>query len=131
MSQIAFIVDAPDYPVGALASADFLSIGNDLVRQVRQQQVVSHNTTLASVAVSGPDIIISPDVQTSVIDGDVAGDLPLSGITTAAVLYSVTGIKIADQTTTDFTSEFGAKLDAINNTGGTDTTDYTLVVVWR
>lgn len=139
MSQIAIVVDAPDYApfgptpeyIAAYVAPDFLGVGLETTRLVRGQLPIDDNVTLASVVVSHNDIIIDPDVTTSVIAGDEAGDLPLSGITTAAVIYSVTGIKIADQTTIDFTEEFGSKQDVVSNTGGSDTTDYTLVVVWR
>lgn len=130
MGQIGIVVDIPDYGVNSLASADFLSIGNDVARQVRAQHPAGKNTTLAAVYVSGPDIIVNPVVQTSVVAGDVAGPIDVDDIATRNTLISVTGIAIADQTVQDFTSEFGSTATGISNTGGSDTSEYTLVVVW-
>lgn len=130
MSQVAFIVDVPDYAASAFADTDFLSIGIDATRQVRQQLAVGGNVTLASVAVA-TEIVIDPDIQASVVAGDVAGTIAVDGVTTASVIISVIGILNADQTQADFTEEFGGKDGVIDNTGGSDTSDYQLAVVWR
>lgn len=84
---------------------------------------------------------IIPRVRFTFLDGDSAGDVTLTGITTDDRLLSVQVIDLAlteaaPNTTdswspSDLTSEFSiTAADTINNADGTDTTGDLLFVVW-
>jgi hypothetical protein len=63
--------------------------------------------------------------------GAAAGDINIPGIVTADTLVSVVGVKTSDQSVLDFSSQFTIPAAAtINNTGGTATTGYTLIVTY-
>lgn len=130
MSKLAFVVDVQDYSTSDLARADFLTLGREVARQVRGMLPAAEEVTLDELAV-GSTITINPDVQSAIVAGDSAGSITVAGVTTASILIAVLAIKDADQTTDDFTSEFGSLDGAINNTGGSDTTAYHLIVIWR
>lgn len=74
-------------------------------------------------------------LERAVIPGGTAGELTVSGITTADELSAVIGYPITGGNVTDvvdLTSEFTITGgDEIDNTGGTDTTDYKLLVLWN
>jgi hypothetical protein len=84
------------------------------------------------------DYIVAPDDLGSLASlvvashaGGAAGDITLTGIDVGDTLKSVVGVKTSDQSVHDFTSEFSIPVDdKINNTGGTATTGYTLVVTY-
>lgn len=82
--------------------------------------------TVGSVA-NDPVVTVSAAVA-----GGAAGALTVTGVPATGVLKSVTGIKTADQTEHDFTSEFTiTALNTIDNTGGTATTGYVLTVTYH
>lgn len=69
------------------------------------------------------------------IKGGAAGDLTVTGIEAGDPLLAVIGIgKMSGtffiNTVTDFTAEFTPGAAKINNTGGTATTNWLLLVAW-
>lgn len=84
------------------------------------------------------DYIVAPDdlgsAATLVIAahaGAAAGDVTITGIATGDTLRSVVGVKTSDQSVHDYTSEFHiAATNTINNSGGTTSSGYTLVVTY-
>ena len=78
--------------------------------------------------------ILPPLVQTP-IKGGSAGDHTLTGIATVDYIMSVSKINFDTDgtisTVSDLTSEFSiSAADTISNSGGTDTTDALLLVLW-
>ena len=131
MAQLAFIVDCPDYPAAFFGGVDFLSVGIETTRLVRMQVPVPDNVALSAVAID-TTVVLDPAVTTDIVAGDSAGDITVTGITTADTLLSVQSVDDSDQTVADLTSEFSiTATDTINNTGGTDTSGTHLVVTYR
>lgn len=68
-------------------------------------------------------------LRTAVVDGDAAGALVVTGITTSDRLIAVIDVAAAGA---NLASEFTiSDDDEIDNTGGTDTTSMVLLVVWE
>ena len=67
-------------------------------------------------------------LRTAVIAGGAAGNLTVTGIATADKLKAVQRVDAAGA---NLASEFTiSAADTINNTGGTNTTGFVLLVVW-
>ena len=153
MAQIAFVVN-----VGTYKSADlgnFLKAGKELVRQIAKDLPISAGTggvrleqILKSDSKLVPDVYaaisaLPTNVQsaragtvtdtTTVVAGGGAGNITVTGVKTTDRLISVNGVKDSDQTVVDFLT--GAHpftisaTDTINNTSGTSSSGYHLVVV--
>ena len=128
MSQIAFVVNNPALVVAD--SPSFLDTAAILVQLVKNQLPVPDAVALSSVAVAST-IVVNPVVNLLAVVGGAAGDITVTGVTAASVLYKVEAIKDSDQTLLHLGAEFTTASGKINNVGGTDTTGYHLVVVWR
>lgn len=89
-------------------------------------------TTLAVQAVLMPTALAADSVPTFEATGGVAGNITATGVHVGDTLLAVGGVKTSDQSYTDFTAEFSITgTNIINNSGGSNTTGYKLVVVWR
>lgn len=67
----------------------------------------------------------------TVVAGGAAGNITVTGIATTNKLAGVTAVKDLDQSVLDLTAEFTiTAANTINNTGGTATTGYHLVVTY-
>lgn len=150
MSQVAIVIDVPNYPVGILG--ELIDVGNEAARLVRKQFPIANDSTypdqddppaqtaLSEVVTTGGTVvvattadIINPAFTSTTAAGGAAGDITVTGVDLAtSVVVSVVAIKDADQSVLDLTDEFEVSADdTINNTGGTATTGYHLAVVWH
>lgn len=70
-------------------------------------------------------------LKLTVIAGGSAGDHTVTGIATADHLISVIHLDLGSNAETDMTADFSiTAANTINNTGGTDTTNDTLLVMY-
>jgi hypothetical protein len=130
MSQIAFLVDNPDIVVAD--SPNFIGVGNELVRLVKMQMPRPDNIAFHSIVIAnGTGMVVNPTINLLTVAGGAAGDITVTGVTAASVLKKVEAVKDADQTLLHLVGEFTSASGKINNTGGTNTTGYHLVVVWE
>jgi hypothetical protein len=89
-------------------------------------------TTVVIQAVLLPAALSADTINTIDAEGGVAGNITATGVNVGDTLLAVGGVKDSDQSYHDFTSEFSITgTNVINNSGGTDSTAYELVVVWR
>jgi hypothetical protein len=89
-------------------------------------------TTVVIQAVLLPSALAADTVLTFEATGGVAGNIAATGVNVGDTLLAVGGVKTADQTYHDFTAEFSITgTNVINNSGGTNSTGYKLVVVWK
>lgn len=121
--------------VPALSADRIVEVTKNLLRNVKDragaaEALVVVDTDTSAVTASAR-AALKASITRAVIVGGAAGNLTVTGITTAQTLAAVVGIKDADQTNHDFTAEFTiTATNTINNTGGTATTGYHLVVVY-
>lgn len=91
----------------------------------------AQRTFTVDYIVAPADLGSSPTLIIASHAGGAAGDIALTGIVTNDTLKSVVGVKTSDQSVHDYTSEFHiAAADTINNSGGTTSAGYTLVVTY-
>lgn len=139
MAHIAFIVSVPRYRQGALGS--YVQIGEQLAQLVAKDVPLADGVRFISMTKSDhilqavtTDSVVNPTAAnlhaSVVVAGGAAGDVTVAGVLSTSVLLSVVGVKDSDQTNHDFTSEFTAAAGKINNTGGTSSSGYHLVVTW-
>lgn len=92
----------------------------------------STNLTVACECILLPSALAADVINTFEATGGVAGNITVTGINVGDTLLSVGGIKDSDQSYVDFTSQFTiTNTNTINNSGGSATTGYHLVVTWR
>ena len=89
-------------------------------------------TSVVLQAVKLPSALSADTYNTLEVPGGVAGNLTVAGLNAGDTLIAVGGVKTSDQTYVDFSSQFTITANnTINNSGGSATTGYELVVVWR
>lgn len=129
--------------ISALTAADALD-GTELVPVVQESSTV--RTTIADLASSGSVFATVGEMnptsgsgvwprrqQSTIVDGDEAGNVAVSGIHQNDILESVLDLTDMVDLTDEFTPSWlgGIGSDGIiNNTGGTDTTGNKLLVTW-
>lgn len=139
MAHVAFIVSVPRYRSAALGTPN-ITIGEELAQKIARDLPLSTGVRFVSATASDHtlqavtnDSLVNPTsanfTRTSAAGG-AAGDITVTGILATDVLVAVVGVKDADQSVLDLTSEFSAAAGKINNTGGTATTGYHLVIVY-
>lgn len=73
-----------------------------------------------------------PAIKMTAVAGGTAGDFTVTGITTSDVLLGVSGVDLGGTSVVNLLSEFSiTATNKINNTAGTDTTGYGLIVLWE
>lgn len=113
--------------IPALSADALVAMNLRLKRAVAQTRGGDQDKVVVDQVTSG---VTYSYTRTSVA-GAAAGNVTVNGIATTNTLVAVVGIKDADQTTHDFTSEFViCAANTIGNAGGTATTGYHLVVVY-
>lgn len=90
------------------------------------------NTTVVVECILMPSALAADTISTFEATGGAAGNITATGVAVGDTLLAVGGVKTADQTYFDFSSQFSiTAANVINNSAGTATTGYKLVVVWR
>jgi hypothetical protein len=140
MSEVQFTVSGLKY-VQADAGA-FIDVGNEVARLVKLQLPISGGISLKTVAKTDAAFVtattsdsLNPGVANTTratAAGGAAGNITITGIATTNTLLAVVAVKDADQSVLDLSTQFTiTATNTINNTGGTATTGYHVVVVYR
>jgi hypothetical protein len=89
-------------------------------------------TNVVIQAVLLPSALSADTINTFEATGGVAGNITATGVNVGDTLLAVGGVKTSDQSYHDYSAEFSiTSTNVINNSGGSNTTGYELVVVWR
>lgn len=87
MSQVAFLVNTPNYSVAD--SPTYVRLAEEVVRLVKKQLPIDDNVSLSRVVVGATDLFEAQVAKTKVVAGAAAGAHTVTGITASSVIDAV------------------------------------------